>query len=80
MEQIIINVEDKTYGELLLKLLKELNFVKGIRVDDVPVIKDELPKSKFISKSDFWETFGTGRDTSVNIDFIKEKAWRAPNL
>jgi len=80
MEQIIINVEDKTYGELLLKLLKELNFVKGITMANSPSTEKKLPDSKFISKSDFWETFGTGNDTSIDINFIKEKAWRTPNL
>ncbi len=83
MEQIIITVENKDYGDLLLKLLKELNFVKGISVTSNSVSKsntDKLPESKFVSKSDFWETFGTGKDTSVNINFIKEKAWRTVSL
>jgi len=80
MEQIIINIEDKTYGELLLKLLKELNFVKGITVTNTGSLRNKLPDSKFISKSDFWDTFGTGKDTSIDINFIKNKAWRTPNL
>jgi len=80
MEQIIINIEDKTYGELLLKLLKELNFVKGITVTNTGSLRNKLPDSKFISKSDFWDTFRTGKDTSIDINFIKNKAWRTPNL
>ena len=76
MEQLIINVDKPSYAELLLNLLKELNFVKSISRIKNKAITKKLPPTKFKSKEEFWETFGTGENTSIDIKYIKEKAWQ----
>ena len=75
MEQLIVQVDKPLYTELLLNLLKELNFIKSIsRIKNKSITK-KLPPTKFKSKEDFWETFGTGENTSIDIKYIKEKTW-----
>ncbi len=79
MEQIIIGVDNSSNSGILLSLLKNLRFVKW--VEKGKVIKPvELPAAKFKNKEDFWETFGSGKDSSVNIKHIKANAWRKNKL
>lgn len=34
------------------------------------------PAVKRVSKNDFWETFGSGKDSSISIEAIRQQAWR----
>ncbi|MFH1320371.1 MAG: hypothetical protein ABII90_06950 [Bacteroidota bacterium] len=76
MEQLIVNIDKLSNAELLMSLLKELNFVKSASRIKNKVIPQKLPVSRFKSKEEFWETFGTGKNTNIDIKYIKENAWR----
>jgi len=47
-------------------------FAFEVRPKDMP----EPAKTKTFSREDFWETFGSGKNTLITAESIKEKAWR----
>ena len=47
-------------------------FAFEVRPKDMP----EPTKTKTISKKDFWETFGSGKNSLITAESIREKAWR----
>jgi len=78
MEQITVGVETSNTG-LLLSLLKNLRIVKWVEKRK-NAEHSQLPPSKFRNKKDFWETFGSGKNTSVSIENIRKNAWRKNEL
>ncbi|MFH1319260.1 MAG: hypothetical protein ABII90_01215 [Bacteroidota bacterium] len=76
MEQLVVNIDKLSNAKLLISLLKELNFVKSASRIRNKAITKKLPLCKFKSKEEFWETFGTGKNTNIDIKYIKENAWR----
>lgn len=77
MERLIIEVDNNANAGLLMRLFRSLSFVKAVRKTDKSEEEKLLPKSKFTTKKEFWETFGTGVDSSIDIGQIKENAWRS---
>lgn len=78
MEQLTITVDNSANSGLLISLLKNLSFVKWIEKKSGKTT--QLPVSKFKNKEDFWETFGSGENTSVSIKHIRQNAWRKNQL
>lgn len=79
MEQITIGVDNSSNSGILLSLLKNLPFVKWIEKGKT-IHHAKLPPAKFKNKKDFWETFGSGKNSAINIQHIRENAWRKNKL
>jgi len=71
MEKILITTKNFNDSQLLLKLLKKLDFVNSVEH-----LKDgAIPKSKFKSWEDFNEGFGIGKNNKITLKEIRERAW-----
>ena len=79
MERITIGVDTRSNKGILISLLKNLRFVKWIEKGKPSNLSD-LPISKFKNKKDFWDTFGLGKQSNINIGTIRKTAWRKTEL
>ncbi len=67
MDQILINIKDKSKAHIVVDLLKELSFIEF----------RELDKANKIGKdSDFRELFGIWKGREITIDDLRQKAWQ----
>ena len=72
MEQLVINIGSRNDAMFLMRLLKSLNFVSSVRkINNNEKIKT-LPATNFTTKENFWDTFGTGKRTEINIKYSFE--------
>lgn len=70
MEKIIIQVRDKNKAALLLEVLKSLDFVELVSINqDQAETVTENQFADFFSLAGLWE----GRD--IQLDTIRQKAW-----
>ena len=79
METIKITVKDKKHARMLAELARELNFVtsvESLKDDKVSVI----PKGKFSSEEDFLSMCGLWKDRDIDVEKIREQAWRKIKL
>jgi len=64
---LIVHLPDELVGKQI-----EINITEHKPTSET--IK-ELPKST-LTKEEFWETFGSGADSEINIETIRNNAWR----
>ena len=70
MDQILINIKDKSKAHIVVGLLKELSFVEF----------RELGKANRIGKtSDFRKLYGIWKGREVKLDDLRQKAWQRKN-
>jgi len=65
MEKIILNIKDSSKLSLLLKLIKQLDFVEVEKIKNDKPVKDH----DFFSSAGLW----SGRD--INAKKLREQAW-----
>ena len=71
MDQILINIKDKSKAHIVVGLLKELSFVEF----------RELGKANRIGKtSDFRKLYGIWKGREVKLDDLRQKAWQRKAL
>ena len=71
MDQILINIKDKSKAHIVIGLLKELSFVEF----------RELGKANRIGKtSDFRKLYGIWKGREVKLDDLRQKAWQRKAL
>ncbi len=76
MEQIVIQIENKEKAQLLLELLKALDFVDlvNIRSEEAELdVTSQEESSDFFSLAGLWE----GRD--ITLTSIRRQAWPRQN-
>lgn len=66
MEKYILTITDGSKKELLLRFLKEINFVHIEKKAE-----DVLPRSE----SNFKELFGIWKNRDISLNEIRNKAW-----
>lgn len=71
MEQIVIQVKDKSKARALINFLKSLEFVENISSKDLPVTRMETATkdAEFFALAGLW----AGRD--ISLESIRQKAW-----
>ena len=71
MEQIVIQVKDKSKARALINFLKSLEFVENISSKDLPVTQTETATkdAEFFALAGLW----AGRD--ISLESIRQKAW-----
>ena len=71
MEQIVIQVKDKSKARALISFLKNLEFVENISSNDLPVAQTDTSSkdAEFLALAGLW----AGRD--VTLESIRQKAW-----
>jgi len=71
MEQIVIQVKDKSKARALINFLKNLEFVENISSNNLPVaqIDNSSKDAEFLALAGLW----AGRD--VTLESIRQKAW-----
>lgn len=73
MTQILVQVKDQKKSNVLLELLKSLDFV-----DSVYTINKEVdtPISNEDDSLDFFSMAGIWEDREITLESIRQKAWR----
>ncbi len=73
MQQIVIEVEDTTKADMLLELLKALNFVNVIKASE----KEQPQANTTMSQetSGFFSLAGLWENREVSLESIRQKAW-----
>jgi hypothetical protein len=67
MDQILIDIKDKSKAHIVVDLLKELSFIEF----------RELDKANKIGKAtDFRELYGIWKGREVKLDDLRQKAWQ----
>ena len=67
MDQILIDIKDKSKAHIVVDLLKELSFIEF----------RELDKANKIGKvTDFRELYGIWKGREVKLDDLRQKAWQ----
>jgi hypothetical protein len=79
MKTITITVEDQENAHLLAELAKQLSFVRSVEISGTES-PEEIPTGKFASEEEFLELVGLWKNRDVNVETIREKAWRRINL
>ncbi len=82
----IKNLERHVYREVIIASQKKVSLTlpKTLVGKTVEVFAFEVPKEdqanvpvpKPFSKREFWDTFGTGKNSLMTAESIREKAWR----
>ena len=75
MEQLLINVDTKLNAHFFLRLVKSLNFVKGVNVINEKTEKN-ITKGTFKSKDAFLKLCGIWQGKNITLKKIRDKAWR----
>ena len=65
MEQLILNIKDKSKLSFLMQLIKQLDFVEV----------EKVKKKKASTKYDFFNSAGLWADRKVNAKELREQAW-----
>jgi hypothetical protein len=71
MEQIVIQVKDKTKAKALMNFLKSLEFVDAVSSADLP-LADDNPQNRDAA---FFALAGLWADRDVTLESIRRKAW-----
>ncbi len=73
MQQIVVEVEDAAKAEMLLELLKALNFVNVVKASE----KEHLQANTTTLQetSDFFSLAGLWENREVSLESIRQKAW-----
>ncbi len=67
MSKILIDIQDQSKKEILISLLRELQFVKFHEIE-------KISESK--KASDFRRLFGIWKDRDIQLSDLREKAWK----
>lgn len=67
MEQITIHVKDKEKAELLLQLLRSLDFIDVVGIEDHTVTED--------SEADFFAMAGIWQGREITQESLRQMAW-----
>ena len=78
MEQLIVNIDNKSNANLLLQLVKKISFVKDVKTKKIKEARS-IPKGTFTKKS-FLEMCGMWEGRDITVEQIREKAWRKIQL
>ena len=73
MQQIVIEVDDAAKADMLLELLKALNFVNVVKAD-----QKERPQANTTPSgetSDFFSLAGLWKNREVSLESVRQKAW-----
>lgn len=78
--------QTEVYREVIIPSQKKVSITlpetlvgKTVEVFAFEVRHKDIPgptKTKAFSKKDFWETFGSGKNSLISAESIREKAWR----
>ena len=71
MAQIVIEVSNKKKAQLLLELLRSLDFIERITAHEEVSTMETKSDDDFFALAGIWE----GRD--INLEDIRQKAWPA---
>ena len=72
MEKILISVEDKAKAQLLLELLRSLDFILSI---DSYSQESELKTVSSQQQDDFFSLAGLWEGRDINLGSIRQRAW-----
>lgn len=75
MEQITILVRDKKKGRSLLDLLRSLDFVSVLGIENVETSFQESVDENS-REEEFFEAARMWKDRDITIELLREKAWR----
>ena len=67
MEQITIHVKNKEKAELLLQLLRSLDFIDVVRIEDHTVTEE--------SEADFFAMAGIWQGREITQESLRQMAW-----
>jgi hypothetical protein len=67
MEQITIHINNKEKAELLLRLLRSLDFIDAVEVVDHTVTEE--------SEADFFAMAGIWRGRDITQESLRQQAW-----
>lgn len=67
MSKILIDIQDQSKKEMLISLLRELQFVKFHEIE-------KISESK--KTSDFRRLFGIWKGRDIQLSDLREKAWK----
>ena len=67
MQQVVINIKDDSKLELFLKFIKHLDFVE---INKKKESKEEIDNSLFDN------LFGIWKNRDINVEEIRNKAWK----
>ena len=70
---ITINIKNKK-ALSILKSLEDINFIDVKNQDDI--IPDKKKDVSQRDKNDFFQLHGLWKDRDINVDTIREKAWK----
>ena len=71
MEQILIQVKNKEKARVLLELLRALDFVEFIKIDD----KAETEMAADTENTDFFSLAGLWEGRDVSLESIRRQTW-----
>lgn len=67
MEQITIHIRNKEKADLLLQLLRSLDFIDDVKVEGLNVTEE--------SETDFFALAGIWQGRNVTQESLRQKAW-----
>jgi hypothetical protein len=70
MEQVVIEVSDKTKARLLVELLNSMDLVESVKT-----LSKKNVRRQPNTADDFFALAGIWADRAVDIDSIRHKAW-----
>ena len=73
MQQIVVEVEDAAKAEMLLELLKALNFVNAVKASEKEHLQANITTLQ--ETSDFFSLAGLWENREVSLESIRQKAW-----
>jgi hypothetical protein len=73
MQQIVVEVEDVSKAEMLLELLKALNFVNVVKASEKKHLQANTATLQ--ETSDFFSLAGLWENREVSLESIRQKAW-----
>jgi hypothetical protein len=72
MEQIVIQVKNKSKARALINFLKSLEFVENISTSNLPLAQVDPAAEK---ENDFFALAGLWADRDISLETLRQKAW-----
>lgn len=73
MQQIVVEVEDAAKAEMLLELLKALDFVNVVKASEKAHLQSKT--TPLGETSDFFSLAGLWENREISLESIRQKAW-----
>ena len=73
MEEIVVQLKDKTKAQMLSEFLMALDFVSSVKtnMDHPSKVSSRRPKKQ----EDFFASAGLWSNREINLDSIRKRAW-----